>query len=179
MAHWGELFRTLGDIADGVNTARRMTQLLTADRESAKAEISRFVRSETPAALDRFEDAFLTFTTHLFDPAQRRRAMELYAWLKSRSSDTTRNFAASSARAARSRDGRSNVVIARLTDLEAHMDLKTPADPHAVEAHSEAHRQAFNSMIERIGKAFEKSKEQEKKPPIGGKVHRIYPQIQW
>lgn len=53
-------------------------------------------------------------------------------------------------------------------------------DPHQIETHSEAHRKAFESLLARVKKAFErKDSDQQKRAQmtakLGSRVHRGYP----
>jgi hypothetical protein len=54
------------------------------------------------------------------------------------------------------------------------MGKKQP-DPNAIESHSQAHADAFESLIERISKAVDRQKQNRQK--LWSKVHRAYPSL--
>lgn len=62
--------------------ATHFRQLLDANREEAMGLLNRRVRSLSSEQLDAFESEFLTQAIHVIDAPGRRRAMELYAYLK-------------------------------------------------------------------------------------------------
>jgi hypothetical protein len=78
-----EVMRTMGDAAVLYTRHKELVQLLSADRASGMNYIERTVQHLSPQELDQFESDFLDMsTTTVTDPAHRRRAMELYAWMK-------------------------------------------------------------------------------------------------
>ena len=78
-----EVLKTVGDLAVTFTRHQELVQLLSADRESGKNHIERIVQFMSPQELDQYEADFLEYaTTTIVDPQHRRRAMELYAWLK-------------------------------------------------------------------------------------------------
>ncbi len=56
-------------------------------------------------------------------------------------------------------------------------------NPHAIEGHSQAHAEAFDSLMERIGKACQQQKpaqQQERpQPGFGSQTHRAYPEFRF
>jgi hypothetical protein len=55
-----------------------------------------------------------------------------------------------------------------------------PADPHNVEAHTQAHRDAIDSLMDRIAKACQKQPEAKTpEPGIGSRTHKHYPDLRW
>lgn len=60
------------------------------------------------------------------------------------------------------------------------MDSPKYPNPHEIEGHSQAHRDAFDDLIKRIGKAIGKQPQPEpKRTPFGGRTHRAHPRIRW
>lgn len=60
------------------------------------------------------------------------------------------------------------------------MDAPRTVDPHAIEGHTQAHRDAIDALIDRIGKAVQKQPEPERpEPGIGSRTHRSYPDLRW
>jgi hypothetical protein len=90
MADWKGFFdgaKKLGKVlvegAVRLTRHQEITQLLILDRATGKNHISRMVQAMSEAELDDYERQFLEIaTTTVVNPDHRRRAMELYAWLK-------------------------------------------------------------------------------------------------
>lgn len=61
------------------------------------------------------------------------------------------------------------------------METPTSVDPHAIEGHTKAHKEAFDALLERIGKGLRKQPDPMPKPEpsIGSDRHRIYPGYGW
>ncbi|MBI5721425.1 MAG: hypothetical protein HZC37_27460 [Burkholderiales bacterium] len=75
--------RTAGELAVAYSRHADVAQLLSYDRQTGMNLIAQLVQSQPAQVLDQWENDFLEIaSTSIMDPAQRRRAMELYAWLK-------------------------------------------------------------------------------------------------
>jgi hypothetical protein len=57
-------------------------QLIAMDRTSAVRSLKELVEGITPQQLDDFEQSFLDASMGMLTPTQRKRSMELYAFLK-------------------------------------------------------------------------------------------------
>lgn len=56
------------------------------------------------------------------------------------------------------------------------MDKDKPANPHAIESHSQAHKEAFDALVDRIAKAVRRQRQHEgMKKPFASKTHTAYP----
>lgn len=72
-----------GEFAVAYTRHVEVAQLLSYDRQTGMSLVTQLVQTQHPQVLDQWEAEFLEIaTTSIVDPAQRRRAMELYAWLK-------------------------------------------------------------------------------------------------
>lgn len=75
--------KTAGELAVAYTRHAELAQLLSYDRQTGMNLVAHLVQSQPAPVLDQWERDFLDIaTTSIVDPAQRRRAMELYAWLK-------------------------------------------------------------------------------------------------
>ena len=72
------------NVAVAYQRQQEFSQLLSLDRKSAMDHMEWVTRSYATQQLDQFEADFLNYATSiaLSTPQARRRAMELYAWLK-------------------------------------------------------------------------------------------------
>lgn len=78
-----KILEVAGQAAVAYTRHTEVQQLLSIDRETAKSLITQMVHTSQPAGIDQWERDFLNIASaSLVDPAQRRRAMELYAWMK-------------------------------------------------------------------------------------------------
>jgi hypothetical protein len=90
MTDWNGLFKKAGDVLTTAGKAAVMytrhteiVQVLSADLVTGTNHMERMVKAMSGEELKDFERQFLEIaTTTVVNPAQRRRAMELYAWLK-------------------------------------------------------------------------------------------------
>lgn len=70
-------------VAEAVTRHNELVQLLSCDRESAMNLVAQMAATSPPQMFDEQEESFLQLaSTSIVDPAQRRRALELYAWMK-------------------------------------------------------------------------------------------------
>ncbi|MCW5631870.1 MAG: hypothetical protein KIT17_00905 [Rubrivivax sp.] len=75
--------KVAGDLAVAYTRHAEVAQLLSYDRQTGMDLVAQMVQSQPAQVLDQWESNFLDVaSTSIADPAQRRRAMELYAWLK-------------------------------------------------------------------------------------------------
>jgi hypothetical protein len=75
-------FNTLRDVMGGMFGQMEFMSLLNLNRSAAMNQISAVVRSSSPAGLRQYEIGYLNYSLNVFDPDQKIRATELYAWLK-------------------------------------------------------------------------------------------------
>jgi hypothetical protein len=73
---------TVLTIANDLKLGYSIGQLIQLDRASAMQILEEVVQDLTPRQLDEFEYNFFNASMGMFTPAQRIRAMELYAYLK-------------------------------------------------------------------------------------------------
>jgi len=82
MANFWDILEIAANVGVAILTASHFHKLVTLDRAEAIEQLSASVQSMSAKQLDEFELAFLSYSNSIIDPAQRIRAMELYAWLK-------------------------------------------------------------------------------------------------
>jgi hypothetical protein len=78
MGFWSDAANTIMAISDHLG----LIKLVRMNRDDACAMLNDFVKSSSPAELDRFEAALLTQANAMFGHDRRMRAMQLYAHLK-------------------------------------------------------------------------------------------------
>lgn len=55
-----------------------------------------------------------------------------------------------------------------------------PTNPHEIEGHTQAHREAFDHLMNRIGKALQRHPERDdSRTPFAGRTHRAYTRFSW
>ena len=79
----GKLAQSVSDFTYGYNKTEELKDLLQAPREQGIEYITNVVKTFSPEQLDQYESEYLQLVAYgIHDPDQKKRALELYAWLK-------------------------------------------------------------------------------------------------
>lgn len=79
----GKIAENVSAITSGYNKTEELKELLQASRETGLEYITNVVKTFSPEQLDQYEIEFQQLVAYgIFDPEQKKRALELYAWLK-------------------------------------------------------------------------------------------------